>query len=305
MSLALSSSSTNRHYPIQSGRAARLFRALPEWVREIVTRRAGEFDVDVYSVMGRCRYRDVVSALRGTRLSQRPAYSWQVGHRPSLSKKSREPQEDKRRMKARTSAAKRRLRKGRPMKPNAVRTETGRLSRSVEAKSSEARLALEASTWRRRQDDPELTVDEAVKPEHGNVIMRWLQNTKGFEKKYPDKPNFHAFTQMHYDAAVRYHELHCTYLSLIGAKLPRSASDFTGPRGADNSDPFEASNTDYAKRKEQDYKAARRAILKSGPMGMMAMEAIVLENKDVESLRPDLRCACNNLARLWNMTTNA
>ena len=52
---------------------------------------------------------------------------------------------------------------------------------------------------------------------------------------------------------------------------------------------------------EQAFKDARRAILESGPLGMMAVEAIIIENQPVETLRGDLRLALNRLAVLWKM----
>jgi hypothetical protein len=178
-----------------------------------------------------------------------------------------------------------------------LRTEDGRISRSLESNV----LALEASTWRRRQDNPSLTIDEARNMEHGSVIAKWLANHQGFARAYPNKPNDHEFTQTHYDTALRYHELHNAYLGCIEAKRARSSSDFTGRGGHDGRDPFDRELERKNRLIETSYKDARRAVLESGPMGMMAVETIVLENRESERLRPDLRVALNRLAVLWKM----
>ena len=208
-------------------------------------------------------------------------------------------------MKAKTAAQKRKAKRGRPPKQGVQRTESGRISRSAEASKSESRLVLEIATWRRRRENPSLTIEEARSMEHGNVISKWLERHKRFQKRYPDKPNEFEFSQMHYDAALRYHELKSRYEGLIGAKTPRSASDFGGAGGYDGSDPFEENRAANAKKTEADYKNARTAILNSGPLGMMAVEAIIIENREIESLLPDLRCACNGLSRLWRMVQAA
>lgn len=207
-------------------------------------------------------------------------------------------------MKARTKSAKLKAKRGRPPKPG-LRTPSGQLSRSAEARHFEERMMLEVATWKRRQINPSLTTEEARKMEHGSVIAQWLVNHQGFAKRYPGKPHAHEFTQMHYDAAQRYHMLHEAYLSAISAKRPRSASDFTGPGGFDGRDPFDPSAERRNRKTEVDYKAARNAILEAGPLCMMAVEAIVLENRPVESLRPDLRMALNRLSVLWKMQAAA
>lgn len=208
-------------------------------------------------------------------------------------------------MKARTRSQKLKAKRGRPPKPDAMRTPSGQLSRSQEAKQSEEKLVLEVATWKRRQLNPSLTIEEARNMEHGSVIAQWLANHQGFVKRYPGKPNEHEFTQMHYDAALRYHRLHDAYLTAISAKRARSSSDFNGQGGFDGRDPFDTEATRRNRQTEEGYRDARCAILEAGPMCMMAMEAIVLENRPIESLRPDLRMALNRLSVLWKMQSEA
>lgn len=195
--------------------------------------------------------------------------------------------------------------RGRKRRPNIARTAEGRISRSQEVVIAQERLAVESATWKRRQVDPSLTLDEARKPEHGSVIAKWLTNHQGFARRYPGQSNEHEFTQTQYDAALRFHELHADWLRVIEARQMRSASDIGGVRGRAGGDPFEAQSERRHAAIEARFKEARRAILESCPLGMMAVEAIVLENQPVENLRADLRCALNRLAALWKISQAA
>lgn len=190
---------------------------------------------------------------------------------------------------------------GRPAHKQALRTASGHKSRSKEALSMEERLNLDAATWKRRQLNPVLTITEARNPEWGSVVERWHQDWKAMSKRCPDKAHVNMFSQLHKDAAERYHALYLRWLSVISARSPRSASDFSGVGSYDGSDPFEQDRADRDRKTEADFKAARHAVLQSGPLGMMAMESIVIENQPVESLRGDLRLALNRLAVLWRM----
>lgn len=168
------------------------------------------------------------------------------------------------------------------------------------------KLELEAATWKRRQGNPDLSPEEARKPEYGSVIAKWLNNHNRFVKRFgKDIPNPDEFSQKHYDAAMRYHELNHRYLEAIDAKRTRSASDYSPRGGHDGRDPFEHDMATRYKAIEEAYGNARRAVLESGPMGHMAVQAIVIENKEVEGLRGDLRLALNRLAILWKMAEHA
>lgn len=194
---------------------------------------------------------------------------------------------------------------GRPMKHGAMRTESGRISRSKESLGLEQRLILEAATWKRRQEHPGLTISDARLPEHGSVIARWLADWQAIKKRNPESNHPNTFTQMHHDTALRYHELYTRWLALAGARGGRSSSDFSGPGGYDGSDPFEPGRAERDARTQADFKEARRAILESGPLGMMAIETIVIENQPAESMRGDLRMALNRLAVLWKLAAAA
>lgn len=189
----------------------------------------------------------------------------------------------------------------RPAQQNVMRTPSGQKSRSQEALGLQDRLTLEAATWKRRQMHPDLTISEARLQENGSVIHRWHENWKWACKRYPDKAHENVFSELHKDAAERYHALYLRWMAVISAKKPRSSTDFSGVGGFDGADPFEANRAERDAKTEAEFKAARRTVLQSGPLGMMAMEAIVIENQPVESLRGDLRMALNSLARLWKM----
>jgi len=188
---------------------------------------------------------------------------------------------------------------GRPLHQNVPRTPSGQKSRTKEILGLTQRLELEAATWKRRQMNPDLTISEARLQEHGSVIHKWHQDWKAMCKRHPDKAHKNVFSELHRDTAERYHRLQRRWLATINAKSPRSSSDFSGPGGLDGADPYEEGRAERDARNETDFKAARRAILESGPLGMMAIEAIVIENQPVENLRGDLRLALNALARLW------
>lgn len=207
--------------------------------------------------------------------------------------------------KAKTKAARVRAKRGRPQREGLVRTPGGRISRSFEAKISEERLAAEAATWKRRQANPVLSIEEARKQEHGSVIAKWLSDYRRVKKRHPEGNHPNEFTQLHYDTAVRFHQAYEAWLNAIAAKRQRSSSDFSGAGGMDGSDPFDAERQRRNAAAEADYKAARERILLSGPLGMMAVEAIVIENKAVEDLRGDLRLALNALAVLWKLRSAA
>lgn len=207
--------------------------------------------------------------------------------------------------KARTKAAKIRAKRGRPLREGVMRTPEGRISRSFEAKACEERLSVEAATWKRRQINPSLSIEDARKQEHGSVISQWLAEYLKTKKRFPEGCHPNEFTQLHYDTALRFHKAHDAWLAAIDARRQRSSSDFSGIRGMDGSDPFEQERARRNERAEVEYKSARTRVLESGPLGMMAIEAIVLENQPVENLRGDLRLALNALSVLWRLQSAA
>lgn len=194
---------------------------------------------------------------------------------------------------------------GRKRDEGVLRTASGRKSRSKESLGLEERLTLEAATWKRRQMNPDLSISDARLPEHGSVIAKWLADWTVAKKRNPGGAHAHMFTQMHYDTALRYHELHERWLAVCGARRQRSSSDFSGPGGYDGADPFEEARAEREARIQQEFKEARRTVLQSGPLCMMAMETIVIENQPAERLRGDLRLALNALAVLWKLQAAA
>lgn len=209
-------------------------------------------------------------------------------------------------MKARTQAAKLKAKRGRPRKEGVIRTEDGRISRSAEAKKAEEKLAIEAATWKRRQINPDLTPEEARKQEHGSVIHRWHQDYLRIKKKYPNGNHPNQFTRAHVDTAEKYHQIHLAYHAMIGARPPRSASEINPlPAGFDGSDPFTGERARKDEALAKAYKEARKTVLGAGPLCMMAVEAVVIENKDCHGMLGDLRLALNALGALWRIQVAA
>jgi len=205
-----------------------------------------------------------------------------------------------------------RKRAGRKRIQGIERAPSGAISRSKEAQmtveqmerdriKAEHKLTLEAATWKRRQIDPTLSVEQARMMEHGSVIAKMLAQYRDAKKRRPDAPHPNEFTQLHYDTALRFGELHASYMGAIEAKQQRSSSDFDGAKGYDGRDPFDAAAARRHRNVEDQYKAARSAILESGSLCMMAVEAIILENKPAFGMLPDLRLALNRLAVLWRL----
>lgn len=211
--------------------------------------------------------------------------------------------------KARTRNAKLKAKRGPKAREGMIRTPSGQISRSAESRANieaaEANLAVEAATWRRRQQDPSLTPEEARKQEHGSVIHRWHQEWLETRRRSPDKAHPNEFTRTHLEAAERFHQLVEAWGIVTTARRQRSSSDFSGSGGYDGRDPFDGDLAEKHRAIEEDYKAARKAILDSGPLGMMAVESVVLENRDIPSMRPDLRLALNRLAIIFKWQDQA
>ncbi len=198
-------------------------------------------------------------------------------------------------MKARTSTK----RRGRPPK-DAERTESGRISRSI------SQFERDAISWKRRRDNPDVEPVLLLGQEYGSVVHSWRRRGEMADKRAePDKPAGFIFTAQHLDTANRLHELYQAYMVAIASKTPRSATDFGGAGGHDNLDPFEADRARRDARTIEAYNIARHAVLKSGHFGMMAVEAVIYENKDCPDMLADLRLALNSVERLWRMARAA
>lgn len=203
-------------------------------------------------------------------------------------------------MTAYSKASKLKAKRGPKRKEGVLRTPSGQISRSTEAKAlseaAETYLAIEAATWRRRRDNPALSVEEARKQEHGSVIHRWHQAYLTMKRRQPESAHPNEFTSTHLDAALRFHQLSHAWSAVVASRRQRSSSDFSGSGGYDGRDPFDPTIAARQAKTERDYKEARKAILESGPLGMMAIETVVIENKEAPSLLPDLRLALNRLS---------
>ncbi|MDS1138592.1 hypothetical protein [Nitratireductor indicus] len=177
---------------------------------------------------------------------------------------------------------------------------------------------MEAATWKRRQKwiepvkdehgnieepgywmtDPDVSIDDARRPEHGSVIHAWKEASDRARKKAPESAS-QVFTSLHLETARRVHEVFDAYCAAIALRTPRSASDYSSSGGFDGTDPFDDDRSRRDVNAIARWMECRRAILESGPMGMMAVEAIVFENKPVHSLMGDLRLALNEVDRVW------
>jgi len=152
--------------------------------------------------------------------------------------------------------------------------------------------------------DETIAPEEARKQEWGSVIHRWLDATNKFHERFPGREYEFEFNRTHFDTAEKFAELHRQYMASFGGN-GRSASDYDGPGGYDGSDPFSEANAKRRAHIETEFRRARERILESCPLGMMAVEAIVLENRAIEELRGDLRMALNALSVLWRLQSAA
>lgn len=216
--------------------------------------------------------------------------------------------------------SKKRRKGGRPKRQDVDRTPSGQISRAGDAQLM-TNLEMEAATFKRRQRvlrhldkkgrevlevflDPHLSPSEARKQEHGSVIHRWHEESNIAVQRAPNASHPNAFTRLHRDTAESYAALHAKWLSAIDAKRMRSSSEFGGV-GGHPPDPFIAEIARREQKTIEAFKEARRAILASGPLGMMAIETIVIENQPAVGMMGDLRQALNALAAIMKMQNAA
>lgn len=202
-------------------------------------------------------------------------------------------------MAAYSKAQKRQAKRGRAKKEGVLRTPSGQISRSADSREItrglEERLALETATWKRRQENPGITIQEARLQHHG-LVTQWRNEYERARRIKPEVIHENVFTQSHFDTAMSFLELHEDYQTVIEAGKVRSPSDLNRAAGKDSRDPFEVERAKKHHAIECLYRDCRRAILQSGPLGMMAVETVVIENKDAPKMLAGLRCALNSLA---------
>ncbi|WP_036482532.1 hypothetical protein [Nitratireductor basaltis] len=175
---------------------------------------------------------------------------------------------------------------------------------------------MEAATWKRRQiwvepeldddgkvkvpgywkTDPKLPWDKARLQEYGSVIHAWHYASRNHRSEWPDAGKF---TQQHLNTAEQIQQCYQAYKGAMAIKQGRSVTDDSPRGGVDGADPFAPEREERDLRAIENWKAIRHEILKSGPFGMMAVQTVVLDNKEVPSLIGDLRLALNAVARLW------
>lgn len=131
-----------------------------------------------------------------------------------------------------------------------------------------------------------MTKDEAKKAEAGTVIGRLSRNAPeygGLSKEQVSAAEYIALTKASADAAIQ-------------APRVRSSTDYVGPTGGGFA-LDDSAYEEWARGSIARWKEVRPVILHSGPLGMMAVETMVFENKDADSMIGDLRLALNAVHR--------
>lgn len=101
-----------------------------------------------------------------------------------------------------------------------------------------------------------------------------------------------------YEAAIRIAQArHDAGVAVLRPGM-RSGSDFGGVGGYDARDGSDASYADWVARATKRWKEIRAAILHAGPLAMMAVEMIVIEDKEPKGSLGDLRLGLNAVHRL-------
>lgn len=131
-----------------------------------------------------------------------------------------------------------------------------------------------------------MTREEAKKAEAGTVVGRLSRNAPeygGLSKEQVSAADYIAMTKASADAAIQ-------------APRVRSSTDYVGPTGG--ACPLEdGAYAEWAQGSVERWRALRPVILGSGPLGMMAVETMIFENKEAPSMIGDLRLALNSVHR--------
>jgi hypothetical protein len=178
----------------------------------------------------------------------------------------------------RTASAKKRGRGGRPAKEG-PRYADGHLKKQTVAQR-------QATVISQRMRSHGLTKEEAAKAEAGTVIGRLSRNSPeygGISKEQVSAAEYIAMAKASADAAIQ-------------APRVRSSTDYVGPTGGGcgfDDDGY----AEWARGSVERWRKLRPVILASGPLGMMAVETMIFENKDAPSMVGDLRLALNAVHR--------
>lgn len=87
------------------------------------------------------------------------------------------------------------------------------------------------------------------------------------------------------------------YQASIDIRRERSASDFSGSGGFDSREGDDPWFVQWCETRKERYTTLRNIVLKSGPLGMMAVESWVLSDGGDGDLIGDLRLAANAINR--------
>lgn len=117
--------------------------------------------------------------------------------------------------------------------------------------------------------------------------------------------NNRDITQSQFDALEHYRIVYANYQRSIGVKRMRSASDFGGAGGYDASEGDEPEYVEWCDRQRDKFIELRRAALSATPFADMAIQAWVMEDKEVYKLLGDLRLAANAITRLLKLDSAA
>lgn len=189
-------------------------------------------------------------------------------------------------MKARTVAAKRRAKRGRPMKENAPREPNGRVSRSGIDHGPADVVALDA-----RRRHLELTKDQAKDQKAGSYIG--YLNLLGPRDGLSDGQ---------YEAATNYLGLREAYLRAIGAPGRVVDGEAGGASSSDVSDAY----IDWVIDTKEVYADCRKAIQEAQNQHReanlwAALDLCIIQGHHMPHMVGDLRLVCNALARFFRI----
>lgn len=126
--------------------------------------------------------------------------------------------------------------------------------------------------------------DTAVRQESGTAIGRALQ--------------MRDISQEQHDAAREWEVRSREYSLALGSRRQRSASEFGGPSGYDGRTGDEQDYILQCERAKNRYAEVRHAAMEADPLGLMALETWVLDDRADFKLLGSLRVACNAIHRV-------
>ena len=191
-----------------------------------------------------------------------------------------------------------RSRRGRPRKDRIPRLASGRLKRGKARKEADDHLSLvemednKSVGIEARQRVFNMSAELADSQDGGCCARRML--LKSTERRQEAARYFDAIDELR--RAKKAHDK-----AILARGVP-SGGDLGRTGGFDDSDGTDPVYVAKCRRAVGQWKELRRAILECGqPMAMMAVDAIVFEERDQWNLLGDLRCALNAVNRVLGL----